>query len=61
MKKRCKKSAHDWQPMRGGKRERCVNCGDVYPCRTACEHVDCILDTGRELPDYVSVAVRSES
>lgn len=31
-----------WEPVRGGPRERCNGCGDVYPCRSkACGHVDC--------------------
>jgi hypothetical protein len=56
-KKRCKKGEH--QPMRGGKRERCTKCGDVFPCRNECEHIDCILESGRELPDWVTVRDRA--
>ncbi len=37
-----------WELMRGGKRARCTGCGDVYPCRGSCEHLDC-ADTRKEL------------
>lgn len=30
-----------WSPVRGGRRLRCEGCGDVFPCRHACEHLDC--------------------
>lgn len=30
-----------WSPLRGGRRVRCVGCGDVFPCRSACDHLDC--------------------
>lgn len=37
-----------WELMRGGKRARCTGCGDVYPCRGSCEHLDC-ADTRKQL------------
>lgn len=52
-KPRCAKNDHNWKPMkRGGAHEQCTKCGDVFPCRSACEHLDCIVATGRPIPDY---------
>lgn len=49
---RCAKRAHDWKPMkRGGAHEQCTKCHDVFPCRSECEHLDCIVATGREIPE----------
>lgn len=36
---------------RGGAHEQCTKCKDVFPCRNECEHLDCIVATGREIPD----------
>lgn len=48
---RCAKRDHNWKPMkRGGAHEQCTKCHDVFPCRSACDHLDCIVATGRELP-----------
>ena len=52
----CSKRQHDWQPMRRGAREQCTKCADVFPCRHACEHLDCIVATSREMPDWVADA-----
>ena len=31
-----------WETMRrGSKREQCVSCKDVFPCRSKCDHLDC--------------------
>lgn len=31
-----------WTPLRrGSKREQCVGCKDVFPCRSKCDHLDC--------------------
>lgn len=49
---RCSKSEHDWKPVRGGASERCTKCRDVFPCRFDCDHLDCIVATGRPVPDY---------
>ncbi len=47
---------HDWKPLkRGSSRERCTKCMDVYPCRHDCAHADCIVDTGRTLPDHITL------
>lgn len=55
------KCSHKWESMsRGSKRERCTNCGDVYPCAHACGHYDCIVDTGRTLPEHVTLVVKSK-
>jgi hypothetical protein len=52
-KPKCKHREHDWQPMkRGGAREQCTKCQDVFPCRHACEHLDCCAATGREMPEW---------
>jgi hypothetical protein len=37
---------------RGGAHEQCTKCGDVFPCRNECSHLDCIVATGRELPGW---------
>lgn len=51
--KRCSPRDHNWKPMkRGGAHEQCTKCLDVFPCRSACEHLDCIVATGREIPEY---------
>ncbi len=31
----------------------CPDCGTTYPCRGDCDHVDCAIETGRPLPDFV--------
>jgi hypothetical protein len=51
------KCNHNWQPLkRGSSRERCTKCKDVYPCRgNNCAHVDCIVDTGRTLPEHITL------
>jgi hypothetical protein len=54
-KLRCKNTEHDDQVLRGRRRRRCRRCGDVFPCRNECEHVDCILESERELPEWISV------
>lgn len=38
---KCKKET-SW--ILRGKRLKCEGCGDVYPCRSSCEHLDCQLD-----------------
>ncbi len=53
---RCKPNDHTDRRMRGGRRVRCTTCGDAFPCRHDCERVDCILATGRELPDWITLA-----
>jgi len=53
---RCAPTKHDDKPVgradkRGVLRVKCATCGDVFPCRGKCEHVDCCEATGRELPE----------
>jgi hypothetical protein len=50
---RCSHREHDWKPVkrRGPCREKCTKCGDVFPCRHDCEHLDCVVATGRAIPD----------
>lgn len=31
----------EWKPVRGGARLACEGCGDVFPCRHECKHLDC--------------------
>jgi len=51
---RCLKNQHDWKPTkrRGPCREKCTKCGDVFPCRHECEHLDCIAALNRPLTEY---------
>jgi len=38
---RCKRET-TWVPTRrGAKREKCLECGDTFPCPRACKHLDC--------------------
>lgn len=31
-----------WEPLRrGSRREKCVKCRTVFPCKHDCEHLDC--------------------
>lgn len=39
--KKCKRHEHDYQLVKGGKRQVCTACGDAFPCRHACDHLDC--------------------
>ncbi len=41
---KCNKET-EWRPQkRGSKRVKCSGCGDIYPCRTSCDHLDCEAD-----------------
>jgi len=40
-RKKCRPGCHVDEPMRGGKRVRCSECGDEFPCQSACAHLDC--------------------
>lgn len=39
---------------RGGAHEQCTKCSDVFPCRRDCTHLDCIVATGREIPESLA-------
>jgi hypothetical protein len=52
-KPKCPIGQHADKLLRGGKRTRCTKCGDVFPCSHACDHFDCRLARGEELPDMV--------
>lgn len=53
----CRLRDHAWHPLqRGSDREQCRTCGDVFPCRHACDHLDCRLATQRPLPYWVTLA-----
>lgn len=45
---------HDFQPIRGGNRERCAKCKTEYPCAHACKHYDCMIERGEALPEHVT-------
>ena len=47
-------SDHEFQPIRGGKRERCAKCSTEYPCAHACKHVDCMADRGEPMPEHIT-------
>jgi hypothetical protein len=52
-KPKCNIREHNWQPMkRGGAHEQCTKCQDVFPCRHACEHLDCCAATNRPMPEW---------
>lgn len=57
---KCRPSQHDDRLMRGG-RVKCRKCGDVFPCRDACEHVDCAAATGRALPDWITTNTNGDA
>jgi hypothetical protein len=52
--KKCSPGKHQDRRMRGGNHIECIVCKDIFPCRHACEHFDCMLATGRPLPDWVT-------
>lgn len=58
MKSRCKPREHRDRRLRGGGHYQCATCGDVFPCRTLCDHLDCIVATGRPLPEHASDSAR---
>jgi hypothetical protein len=39
-----------WELVRGGQRAACAGCGDVFPCRHACMHLDCAAERGERPP-----------
>jgi hypothetical protein len=41
MAKKCRRGQHRDRVVRGGRRLRCTECGDEFPCRHNCDHVDC--------------------
>ena len=50
---KCRPGDHIDRPLRrGSKRVKCIKCGDSYPCSHKCEHLDCLLERGEELPDW---------
>lgn len=53
---KCRPSEHDDHPLKNGStRVKCGKCGDAFPCRHNCIHVDCIIATGREAPDWIVI------
>ena len=58
-RKRCKVRNHHDRRLRRGQHYECTACGDVFPCRGECPHIDCIVATGRELPEWVGPEARA--
>ena len=52
---------HIWEPLKGGKRERCRLCGAIFPCYNQCEHLDCIEARGEEFPSWGRVIALESS
>lgn len=50
---KCKTRDHTDRTMRGGNRSQCTKCGEIFPCRTACDHPDCRVAKGAPLPASV--------
>ncbi len=54
---KCNPAEHTDKPMRrGSKHVRCTKCGDIFPCRHACEHLDCMHARGDKLPAWARVS-----
>jgi len=54
-RKVCRPSKHVWRTMRGGKREQCVACGTLFPCKApGCGHADCHEARGEALPEIIT-------
>jgi hypothetical protein len=48
---------HQWRPARRGAGESCGLCGDRFPCRHLCHHLDC-ADVRRRIPGRLPFTVR---
>ena len=60
--KACALRDHQWQPLkRGSNREQCRTCGDVFPCRYECSHIDCRLAMNEPLPEWVTLVPAEET
>lgn len=40
-------------------RVKCTTCGDEFPCRSECGHWNCMVATGRALPEECSQTAES--
>jgi len=58
-RKSCKVRDHHDRRLRRGQHYECSVCRDVFPCRGSCAHLDCIVATGRELPEHVGPEARA--
>lgn len=52
------KCKHRWEP--DGKREKCSLCNTKFPCPLACQHVDCCLEKGQALPEWIVLSDENE-
>lgn len=70
IKVRCQ-PRHQFAPTRGADRpsimvpgemlpQKCDLCAARYPCAHACDHIDCRIERGEALPDWVT-EVKSSS
>lgn len=57
-RKKCRLREHTDVRIRGSSRVRCTTCGDVFPCRTACEHFDCGMVNAGEIDALTHELVR---
>lgn len=48
----CKNTEHHDEPIRGSTRERCSKCGDEFPCKRSCGHLDCMQARGEPPPEW---------
>lgn len=44
---------HQWVTLSGDKREKCSLCKTTFPCTLECGHVDCRLEKGLPLPEWI--------
>lgn len=50
-KTRCTLHTHDWVLSDRATHETCKRCRTRFPCTHDCQHLDCIVVTGRPLPE----------
>jgi hypothetical protein len=55
---KCKTRDHQDRAVRGSADVVCTKCNDRFPCTHACGHWDCIVVTGRELPEWAGPETR---
>lgn len=54
-KLRCTLHTHDWELSERATHETCKKCRTRFPCAHDCQHLDCIVVTGRSLPESVVI------
>ncbi len=48
-RRKCKTCDHVDRRIRGSRASVCTKCGDVFPCRSRCDHGDCCVFRGDSL------------